>query len=101
LLITETIPDVENAQVGVGFGAGVQYLVIEVADGPGRCWVCAPISDLAVECVRSGRASPWAAAHHSATGTVDIFRELGDGSLEESVVLCSVLPDRGPALVAA
>jgi hypothetical protein len=53
--------------------------------------MCAPVSDRAVECVRSGRASPWAVMHHSSTGTVEIYETRSDGTLDESVVLCTML----------
>jgi hypothetical protein len=59
------------------------------------------VSDRAVACVRSGLTSPWTVAHHSASGTVDIYRTARDGSVKESVVLCSQLPAGGTVLAAA
>jgi len=93
-----TMPDLDAA---VAIGAGGQYLVIEITGRAGPCWVCAPVSDRALECVRSGRTSPWTVVHHSATGTVDIYRTLLDGSVHESVVLCSALPVGRAVLAAA
>jgi hypothetical protein len=87
--------------VAVAIGAGGQYLVIEVTGRAGPCWVCAPVSDRALDCVRSGQTSPWTVIHHSATGTVDIYRTLLDGSVHESVVLCSALPVGRSVLAAA
>jgi len=92
LSLRETIPVPDVPFVAVGDGVGGQYLVIGVAGRSGPCWVCAPATDRAVACVRSGRTSPWSVVHHSATGTVDIYRTLRDGSVRESVVLCSQLP---------
>ena len=101
LHLTETIPVADHTVVAVGVGVGGQYLVVEVPDEHGRCWICAPISDRALQCVREARASAWTAVHHSVTGTAEIYRESVDGSMHESVVLCSELPDCRPALIAA
>ena len=81
-------------------GVGGPFVVVH---GPGRagpCWVAAPASERACNCVAEGRASPWAVLHHSATGTVDVYRTLGDGSICESVILCSSLP-AGPEVLSA
>ena len=99
LLIRETIP-VPQGHVAVGVGVGGQYLVMELAGVTGPCWVCAPVTDRALECVRSGQASPWAVVNHSVTGTVDIYQTGADGSVNESVVLCTAVPFR-PDHVAA
>jgi hypothetical protein len=99
LLLTEELPVPDHAAVAIG--AGGQYLVIEVTGRAGPCWVCAPVSDRALDCVRSGRTSPWTVVHHSATGTVDIYRTLLDGSVHESVMLCSALPVGRSVLAAA
>ncbi|MCU4182881.1 hypothetical protein K6U06_00780 [Acidiferrimicrobium sp. IK] len=69
-----------------------RYLVLALPGRTGPCWVCAPATDTALAAVRDGRTSPWAVVHHSATGTVDIYRTMLDGSLRESVVLCANLP---------
>ncbi|HET9075752.1 MAG TPA: hypothetical protein VFN68_02380 [Acidimicrobiales bacterium] len=100
LRFEETIP-VPGADVSVGTGAGGTYLVIELAGHDGPCWVCAPASERAVECVRTGRASPWSVVHHSLTGTVDIYRTAADGSLHMSVALCARLPGAQPHRAAA
>jgi hypothetical protein len=90
LYIQETIPAPEG-EVAVGVGVGGQYLVVELAGDGGPCWMCAPVTDRAVECVRSGQASPWSVLQHSCTGTVAIYETRADGSLDESVVLCTML----------
>jgi hypothetical protein len=97
----ENLPLSQGVDVTVGVGPGGQYLVVPVAGRSGPCWVCAPVSDRALDCVRSGRTSPWTVVHHSATGTVDIYRTLRDGSVRESVVLCAQLPLGGTVLAAA
>jgi hypothetical protein len=94
------VPD-SDGEVAVGTGVGGDYLVIELSGRSGPCWVCAPASDQAIECVRAGRTSPWTVLHHSRTGTVDIYRTWPDGSLHMSVVLCSQLPAAPPAWAAA
>ena len=100
LSFMETIP-VADAEVAVGVGVEGTYLVVELCGHDGPCWVCAPASERALDCVRSGRASPWTVLHHSATGTVDIYRTAADGSLHVSVALCAKLPCAQPDRAAA
>lgn len=99
--MTESISVPDCCGTAVGRGAEGEYLVIELPGWSGPCWVCAPASARAIECVRRGMASPWTVAHHSTTGTVDIFRTGADGSLHQSVVLCSSLPPAPPQRAAA
>ncbi|HEX6394388.1 MAG TPA: hypothetical protein VFZ97_13195 [Acidimicrobiales bacterium] len=101
LQLRESFVLADGTQVAIGHGAGGQYLVISLSGRSGPCWVCAPATDRAVECVRTGQASPWAVVHHSATGTVDVIRSRVDGTLIESVVLCSQLPIGRSVLAAA
>lgn len=100
LQLGELIRLADGTEVAVGHGTGGQYLVMSFVGRCGTCWVCAPASDRAVECVRNGLASPWSVIHHSATGTVDVYRSSIDGTVRESVVLCSRLPV-GQAVLAA
>lgn len=97
---TLTVPH-DNEQAAVGVGVGGTYLVVELAGFAGPCWVCATASERALDCVRDGRTSPWTVLHHSATGTVDVYRTAADGSLHLSTVLCSSLPGVCPAWAAA
>jgi hypothetical protein len=101
LQLRETFVLDDGTEVAIGHGAGGQYLVLSLSGRSGVCWVCAPASDTAIDCVRTGRASPWAVIHHSATGTVDVYRSRVDGSLCESVMLCSALPLGRSVLAAA
>jgi hypothetical protein len=101
LELQEVLPPHQGIEVSVGVSAGRQYLVMAMAGRSGPWWVCAPASDRAVACVRNGRASPWTVTHHSATGTVDVYRTALDGSVSESVVLCSQLPSGRTVLAAA
>lgn len=102
LTLRETLPvPDESDEACVGVGVGGTYLVVEIPGFAGPCWVCAPVSERAVECVRSGAASPWTVLHHSATGTVDVYRTGIDGSLHLSTVLCSSLPGMRPCRAAA
>lgn len=101
LRLGEAFTAADGTEVAVGQGVGGQYLVLSMSAEDGACWVCAPATDLAVDCVRTGRTSPWAVVHHSATGTVDIYSSRLDGSLAESVVLCAQLPLGSKVLVAA
>jgi len=97
----ETFTMSDRTPVAICTELGIQYLVLALAGGSGPCWVCAPASDKAVACVRSGRTSPWSVVHHSSTGTVEIYRTLRDGSIRQSVVLCSQLPGGRSVLAAA
>lgn len=102
LCLQEVIPAPNNCDgAAVGIRVGGTYLVVELSGWAGPCWVCAPVSDRAIECVRAGRASPWTVVHHSATGTVDVYRTGSDGSLRCSTVLCSSLPFSRPLRAAA
>lgn len=96
---TLTVPGEEGVAVGVGVGG--TYLVVELPGFAGPCWVCAPVTARALDCVRSGRTSPWTVIHHSATGTVDVYRTSSDGSLHCSTTLCSSLPVVQPVRAAA
>jgi hypothetical protein len=97
---TISVPDGRN-DAAVGIGVGGVYLVVELPGREGPCWVCAPATPRAIECVRCGRTAPWTVLHHSATGTVDVYRTAPDGSLHCSTVLCSSLPCARPARAAA
>ncbi|HET9692086.1 MAG TPA: hypothetical protein VFP61_13120 [Acidimicrobiales bacterium] len=80
---------------------GADYLVVRVPGRCGPCWIAAPATERAIAAVRDGRTSPWSVLHHSATGTVEIFRSMIDGTVRESTVLCSSLPAGDRALAAA
>ena len=101
LRLGEAFTAADGTEVAIGHGVGGQYLVLSMSAQDGECWVCAPATDVAVDCVRTGRSSPWAVVHHSATGTVDIYRSRLDGSVAESVVLCAELSLGRRVLVAA
>ncbi|HWG74959.1 MAG TPA: hypothetical protein VG184_12985 [Acidimicrobiales bacterium] len=80
------LPDVAAATADDAEGT---YLVVSVAGAAGRCWMCAPATQLAIDCVRSRRTTPWTVMHHSSTGTVQVWRARADGTLVESVKLCA------------
>jgi hypothetical protein len=77
------------------------YLVVSLPGRSGPCWICAPASSYALACVRDQRSSPWSVVHHTATGTVTVYRTLLDGTIRESVVLCADLPTGASVLCAA
>jgi hypothetical protein len=56
-------------------------------------WLCAPISERALECVASGRAELRAVFAHSATGMVERLTVRNGAVWAESIVPCSVLTD--------
>ena len=74
---------------------GDLYLVVHV-HGQGRSgtWLCAPVTDRALECVRSGRAELRDVVAHSSTGRVERVTLGGcAGESVESVRLCGDLTD--------
>ena len=101
LSLVENLSVPVDDAVAVGVGIGGTYLVIELPGFAGPCWVAAPVTERAIDCIRSGRTSPWTVIHHSATGTVDIYRTAADGSLRCSTALCSSLPLSQPVRAAA
>ncbi len=101
LRLRELLPSVPGASVAVGVDACGSYLVVALPGRSGPCWVCAPVTPRAVSCVRSGATSPWSVVHHSATGTVGLYRTLVDGSVRGSEILCSRLPAGAAVLSAA
>ncbi|HMC39034.1 MAG TPA: hypothetical protein VKI19_05180 [Acidimicrobiales bacterium] len=101
LWMQESLSVAGDDDAAVGVGVGGTYLVVELPGFAGPCWVCAPVTDRALDCVRDGRTSPWTVLHHSATGTVDVYRTAADGSLRCSTMLCAALPGARPARAAA
>ena len=69
LWMQESLSVAGDDDAAVGVGVGGTYLVVELPGFAGPCWVCAPVTDRALDCVRDGRTSPWTVLHHSATGT--------------------------------
>ncbi len=101
LRVREQLPAGRGPAVAVGVDSRGIYLVMVVPGRSGPCWVCAPVTERALGCVRDGRSSPWTVVHHSATGTVELFRTLVDGSIRESEVRCADLPAGSGLLSAA
>jgi hypothetical protein len=62
-------------------------------DANARRWLCAPASDLAISCVRSGRAQPADVFRHSGTGAVEVITLEADGRFFQSLRLCAELRD--------
>ena len=85
---------------------GHDYLVLEQTSASGTRWVCAPISPLALRCVRAGRADMRDAFCHTTTGYVLIFSGGLTGNVVTSTVLCNsitedLLPARNNRLASA
>jgi hypothetical protein len=73
---------------------GEHWLVALIDEGlQYHRWLCAPASDVALECVRSGRAAPADVFRHSRTGMVEVITVGADGQFSESMRLCSDLSD--------
>ena len=94
-----------DAADGIGLSVGCDqeatYLIVSLTGRSGPCWICAPATERALACVKDHRSSPWAVVHHSATGTVTLFRTMLDGSVRDSMVLCADLPEGAGVLSAA
>ncbi len=69
---------------------GARYLL---AHTTASTWLCAPISERALECVRSGRAELRAVFAHSATGMVERLTVRQGAVCQESLVPCAQLTD--------
>jgi hypothetical protein len=73
---------------------GQRWLVARMVGGPAGCrWACASHSELAIRCVRTGRAAPADLFRHSGSGTVVIIDATADGGVSESVRLCAEVTD--------
>ncbi len=52
---------------------GCQWLIVEADHDPEHLvWVCAPVTSRMLAEVESGRAAPWDALRHSATGMAEV-----------------------------
>jgi hypothetical protein len=54
-------------------------------------WLCAPATELALQCVLSGRAEPADVFRHSSTGMVEDITVGADGRFCDSMRLCAEL----------
>jgi hypothetical protein len=69
--------------------AGHRYLIVQTTfDERSGTWMCAPITERALDCVVAGRAELRDALTHTATGTVDIVTVDSQGNRTESAKLC-------------
>jgi hypothetical protein len=71
-------------------GQGRRYVIAQTAPAT---WLCAPITERALECVTSGRAELRAVFAHSSTGMVERVTVSGSGGCHESLVPCAELND--------
>ncbi|MGH9075927.1 MAG: hypothetical protein ACRDY0_00465 [Acidimicrobiales bacterium] len=83
--------DLPGCRAAAAEGALGVYLVVPLPGAGDPGWVCAPVTERALDCVRAQRTSPWSAVNHSATGTVDVWQVAADGTIGESVMLCADL----------
>jgi hypothetical protein len=73
---------------------GVQWLIVQVDHDPLHLeWVCAPLSERAMEAVVRGHAVPWDALRHSATGTVEIVTVDHGRAIPDRCLLCASVPE--------
>jgi hypothetical protein len=73
---------------------GQRWLVaLSAQSGDARLWLCAPASEVAINCVLSGRALAADLFRHSRTGTVEMITVAADGRFSESTRLCAELSD--------
>ena len=69
---------------------GRRYLVARTGD---NTWLCAPITERALECVISGRAELRSVFAHSATGMVEQLTVQGARVCQDELVPCVELTD--------
>jgi hypothetical protein len=73
---------------------GAQWLIVQVDDDPAHlAWMCAPMSDRAMQAVVNGQATPTDAVRHSATGTVELVTVDLDRAVPDQCLLCASLPE--------
>ena len=73
---------------------GRQWLIVEVDEDPVHlAWLCVPVSERAMKAVVSGRASPWDAVRHSATGTIDLVVVDHGRAVPDICLLCASIPE--------
>ncbi len=78
---------------------GQAWLIALAGEDLGGCrWLCAAHSELAITCVRTGRALPADGFRHSGTGTVHEVTVGADGGISESLRLCAEMTDDELAL---
>jgi hypothetical protein len=71
-----------------------QWLIVKVSDEPAElAWLCAPVSERAIEAVLTGRGSLRDAIRHSATGTVDLVRVEHGQAVPDRCLLCPTIPE--------
>jgi hypothetical protein len=71
-----------------------QWLIVKVRDEPEHlAWLCAPVSERAMEAVLTGRGSLRDAIRHSATGTVDLVRVEHGQAVPDRCLMCSSIPE--------
>jgi hypothetical protein len=82
-----------NVRSARGF-QGENWLIVQVDQDPEHLvWVCAPISERALQEVATGRATMRDAVRHSATGTVEIVTVDRGRAVPDRCLCCSELPD--------
>jgi hypothetical protein len=70
--------------------SGTRYLIVHTAS---TTWLCAPVTDRALNCVASNRADIRDVLTHSATGLVERLTIHGSVVCQESLMLCRELTD--------
>ena len=77
---------------------GCRWLIVQVDDDPiHQAWLCAQVSERAMQAVLSGRAAPSDALRHSATGTVELVRVDHDRAVPDTCLLCGQIREYLPA----
>jgi hypothetical protein len=74
--------------------AGGRWLIVQVDDDPAHlAWVCAPVSERAMQAVVDGHAAAWDAIRHSITGTVELVAVEQGRAVPDRCLLCAQIPD--------
>ena len=89
-------------------GDGNRWLIVQVDDDPlHMAWLCAPISERALQAVVAGRGAPTDALRHSLTGSAELVTMHQGRALPDRCLLGAQVTEElsaapcGPALVAA
>jgi hypothetical protein len=87
--------------------AGDRWLIVQVDIDPVHpAWVCARVSELAMDAVVQGVCGAWDAVRHSLTGVVELVSLDAGRVVPDRCLLCQDLPDvwrcrTGPAVMVA
>jgi hypothetical protein len=81
--------------------SGDPWLIVQADKDPAHlAWLCAPVSERALQAILRGEASPGDVVGHSATGTVELVVVEHGRAVPDRCLLCADVAEHLPTLVA-